>query len=119
MVTKRITIHDKKNTNRDFFIRYEWPIATGTAKLTIGVDNTAGKQRRVNISVMLVPALGRNLLSSSAALAIGVDTTISAFPALKAKGETFPLRHNHIFTFWTQSYRNCRANASTSEKRPA
>ena len=40
-------------------------IAIGTAKLTIGVENTAGKQREVNMSVMLVPGLGRNLLSSS------------------------------------------------------
>ena len=36
--------------------------ATGTAKLTIGVENTAGKQRQMNMSGMLVPGLGRNLL---------------------------------------------------------
>ena len=99
MVTKRITIHDKKNTNRDFFIRYEWPIATGTAKLTIGVDNTAGIQREVNMSIMLVPGLGRNLLSSPAALANKVETMISAFPALRTKGEHFPLRADHNMYF--------------------
>ena len=49
--------------------------------------------------VILVPGLGRNLLSSSAALAIGVDTTISAFPALKAKGENFSLRADHNIYF--------------------
>ena len=70
-------------------------LATGTAKLTIGVENTAGKQREVNMSVALVPGLGRNLPSSSAALANGVDTATSAFPALKAKGENLPLRADH------------------------
>ena len=69
-------------------------LATGTAKLTLGVENTVGK-REVNMSVMLVPGLGRNLLSSSAALANGVETAISAFPALKAKGENLPLRADH------------------------
>ena len=64
-------------------------LATGTAKLTIGVENTAGIQREGNLSVMLVPGLGRNLLSSSAALANRVETIISAFPALRAKGEQF------------------------------
>ena len=43
-------------------------LATGTAKLTISVENTAGKQREVNMSAMLVPGLGRILLSSSAVL---------------------------------------------------
>ena len=62
-------------------------LATGTAKLTIGVENTASIQREVNMSVMLVPGLGRNLLSSSAALANGVETIISPFPALRATGE--------------------------------
>ena len=38
--------------------------------------------------VMWVPGLDRNLLSSSAALAHGVETIISAFPELKAEGET-------------------------------
>ena len=51
-------------------------LATGTAKLTIGVENTAGKQREVNMSVMLVPGLGRNLLSTSAAPANGIETII-------------------------------------------
>ena len=74
-------------------------LATGTANLTIGVENSAGKQREVNMSVMLVPGLGRNLLSSSAALANGVETTVSAFPALKAKGENFPLRPGHSLYF--------------------
>ena len=63
-------------------------LATGTAKLTTGVENTAGIQREVNMSVMLVPGLGRNLLSSSAALGNRVETIISAFPELKAEGET-------------------------------
>ena len=70
-------------------------LATGTAKLTIGVENTAGKQREVNMSVMLVPGLSRNLLPSLVALPHGVETTISAIPALRAKGENFPLRANH------------------------
>ena len=60
-------------------------------KLTIGVKNNAGKQREVNMSVMLARGLGRNLLSSSAAFSKGFETTISAFPALKAEGERFPL----------------------------
>ena len=51
------------------------------------------------MSVMLVPALGRNLLSSSASLANGVETIISAFPALRAKGEHFPLRADHNLYF--------------------
>ena len=67
-------------------------LATGTAELTIGVENTAGIQREVNMSVVLVPGLGRNLLSSSAALANRVKKIISAFSALRAKGENFPLR---------------------------
>ena len=54
-------------------------LTTGTANLTIGVENTAGIQREVNMSVMLVPGLGRNLLFSSAALVNGVETIISAF----------------------------------------
>ena len=61
-------------------------LATGTANLTIGVEDSAGIQREVDMSVMLVPGLGRHLLSSSAALANGVETIISAFPALRAKG---------------------------------
>ena len=69
-------------------------LATGTAKLTLGVENTVGK-REVNMSVMLVPGLGHNLLSSSAALANSVKTTISALPALRAKGGHFPLRAVH------------------------
>ena len=73
--------------------------ATGTAKLTIGVENTSGKEREVNMSVMLVPGLGRNLLSSSAALANGVETTTVAFPALKAKRQNFPLRADHKLYF--------------------
>ena len=51
------------------------------------------------MSVMLVPGLGRNLLSSSAALANGVETIISAFPALRAKGEHFPLRGDNNLYF--------------------
>ena len=74
-------------------------LATGTAKLTTGIESTAGKQREVNMSVILAPGLGRNLLSSSAALANGVETTVSAFPALKAKGENFPLRPDHSLYF--------------------
>ena len=50
-------------------------------------------------AVMLVPGFGRNLLSSSAALANGVETTISAFPAPKAKGENFQLRSDHNLYF--------------------
>ena len=60
--------------------------------------NTASKQREVNMSVMLVPCLGRNLLSSSAALANGVEI-ISAFLALRAKGEHVPLRADHTLYF--------------------
>ena len=61
----------------------------------IGVENTAGIQREVNMSVVLVPGLGRNLLSSSATQANRVETIISAFPVLRAKGEHFPLRADH------------------------
>ena len=50
-------------------------------------------------AVMLLPGFGRNLLSSSAALANGVETTISAFPAPKAKGENFQLRSDHNLYF--------------------
>ena len=74
-------------------------LATGTANLTIVVENTAGVQREVNMSVMLVPGLGRNLLPSSAALANGVETIISAFPALRAKGEHFLSRADHNLYF--------------------
>ena len=74
-------------------------LAHGTAKLTIGIENTAGIQREVNMSVMLVPGLGRNLLSSSAALANRVETIIAAFPALRAKGENFRLRADHNMYF--------------------
>ena len=63
-------------------------LATGTAKLTIGVENTTGIQREVNMSVMLVPGLGRSLLSSSAALENRVETIISAFPALRQRENT-------------------------------
>ena len=49
--------------------------------------NTAGTQREVYMSVMLVRGLGRILLSSSAAMANGVETIVSAVPALRAKGE--------------------------------
>ena len=51
------------------------------------------------MSVMLVPGLGRNLMSWSAALANGVETIISAFPTLRAKGEHFPLRADHYLYF--------------------
>ena len=37
-------------------------LATGTVNITIGVENTAGIQREVNMSVMLMPGLGRSLL---------------------------------------------------------
>ena len=53
----------------------------------------------MNMPVILVPGLGRNLLSSSAALANGVETTISAFPALRAKRENFSLRTDHNLYF--------------------
>ena len=74
-------------------------LATGTAKLTIGVENTAGKQQEVNMSVLLVPGLGRNLVSSSAAPANTVETIISSFRRLLAKGEAFTLRADSIFVF--------------------
>ena len=48
---------------------------------------------------MLVPGLGRNLLSSSTALANRVETIMSAFPAPRAKGEHFPLRADHNLYF--------------------
>ena len=51
------------------------------------------------MSVTLVPGLGRNLLSSSAARANRVETIISAFSALRAKGEHFPLRADHNLYF--------------------
>ena len=53
----------------------------------------------MNMSVTLVPGLGRNLLSSSVALANGVETAISAFPALREKGDKFPLRADHNLYF--------------------
>ena len=46
-----------------------------------------------------IPNLGRNRLSSSAALANGVKTIMSALPALRAKGEHFPLRADHTLYF--------------------
>ena len=51
------------------------------------------------MSVLLVPGLGRNLLCSSAALENRVETIVSAFPALRAKGEHFPLRADHNLYF--------------------
>ena len=63
-------------------------LATGTAKLTIGVENTARKQREVNMSVMFGPGLGRNLLSSSGVLTNGVETIISAFLRLEQREKT-------------------------------
>ena len=51
------------------------------------------------MSVMLVPGLDRSLLSSSAALANGVETIMSAFPALRANGGHFPLRADHNLYF--------------------
>ena len=75
-------------------------LATGTATtLAVGFENIAGKQREVNMPVMLVPGLGRNLLSSSAARANVVETTISAFPTLKANGDKFQLRPDHNVYF--------------------
>ena len=47
------------------------------------------------MSVMLVPGLRRNPLSSSVTLASGVEMIISAFPALRAKGEHFKLTADH------------------------
>ena len=44
------------------------------------------EQREANMSVLLVPGLGRNLLSSSAALANWVETITSSFPRLLQKG---------------------------------
>ena len=67
-------------------------LATGTAKLTICVDGTAGIQREVNMSVMLVPGLGRNLLSSSAAIANrGRDDNICVSCA-ESKGRILPVK---------------------------
>lgn len=71
-------------------------LTTGAAKLTVGVENTAGKQSEVDMSVLLVRSPGRNLVSSSLALASGLDTTISAFPLLIAKGENVPLRVDYV-----------------------
>ena len=48
------------------------------------------------MSVLLVRSPGRNLVSSSLALASGLDTTISAFPLLIAKGENVPLRVDYV-----------------------
>ena len=70
-----------------------------------------------------------NLLSSSAALATGVKTTISAFPALKAKGENLPLRADHNLYFLDanhtgtaerirQRWRNAQGNVVASSLRP-
>ena len=53
--------------------------------LKLGVENTNSKQQEANRSVLLVPGLSRNLLSSSTALANGVETIISSFPRLLAK----------------------------------
>ena len=66
-------------------------LETGTATLKPGVNNTGSKQREVNMTVSLVPGLSRQVLSSSAALANGVETIISSFPRLLAKA-AFPLR---------------------------
>ena len=74
-------------------------LAIGTAKLTIGVENTAGVQREANMSVVLVPGLSRSLMSSSAAQANRVETIIFAFPALRAKGEHLPSRADHALYF--------------------
>ena len=93
-------------------------LATGTAKPTVGIENIADKQREVNMSVMLVPDLGRNLLSSSAALANGIQVTLSAFPALKAKGDNFPLRPDHSRYFLHAILPELLANTLTLEKRP-
>ena len=65
-------------------------LATGTTKLTIGVENTLGKQREVNMSVMLAPGLGRNLLSSSGAGKRGRDDNICVSCA-KSKGRNVPV----------------------------
>ena len=89
-------------------------LATGTAKLTIGVDNTDSRQREVNVSVLLVPGLGRNLLSSSVALANAVETTTYSFPSHTAKGENFPLRDYHNFVF---SGRNPTGTAERTRQR--
>ena len=51
------------------------------------------------MSVMLVPGLGRSLLSSSATLANRVETKVSAIPALRAKGEHSPLTADHNLYF--------------------
>ena len=48
---------------------------------------------------MLVPGLGRNLLSSFVALENRIETIISAFPALSAKGKHFPSRADHNLYF--------------------
>ena len=61
-------------------------LAHGTAKLTIGIENTAGIQTRGEHVCYF------GTWSWSAALANGVEAIISAFPALRAKGEHFPLR---------------------------
>ena len=74
-------------------------LATETMKLTMGVENIVGIQREVNMSVLLVPGLGRNLQSPSATLANRVETIVSAFPALRAKGEHFLLRADHNLYF--------------------
>ena len=74
-------------------------LATETVKHTIGVENTASIQRKVNVPVMLVPGLGLNLPPSSAALANGVEAIIYAFPALRAKVENFPLIADHNLYF--------------------
>ena len=65
----------------------------------IGVENTAGIQREVNMSIMFVPGFGRVLQSSSPALQKRVETIISALPALRAKGEHFPLRADYNLYF--------------------
>ena len=65
--------------------------ATGTAKLIMGIQNTAGKQRDTNVSGILVPGLGRNLRSSSTALANEIETIPSAFAAPKTKGKNYRL----------------------------
>lgn len=76
-------------------------LATGTAKLTIRVENTAYKQPDANMFVLLVRGLYSNMLSSPAVLVNGVQTTIYSFLALTAKGETFQLRADqNLYLFY-------------------
>lgn len=74
-------------------------LAIATARLTIRLRDSDGTTREVNMSLLIVPKLDRNLLSSTAAHQNGLVTIITTRPRLVSGNASFPSRAENTLYF--------------------